>query len=88
MGCVAHMSCTFHALVQYRDSVADIVNVLSVHSPTIRVACFVGQSTGKEKRGLKQKEVGHGHDHARCCSDVLPRIDAPEKVLHDVTLAT
>eukprot|EP00049_Salpingoeca_infusionum_P016728 m.345279 g.345279 ORF g.345279 m.345279 type:complete len:2355 (+) comp16140_c0_seq2:190-7254(+) len=40
----------------YRDSVADIVNVLSAHSPTVRVACFVGQSTGKEKRGLKQKE--------------------------------
>ena len=42
---------------QYRESVHEIADVLSVHSPTIRVMTFVGQaSTGKSSRGLTQKE--------------------------------
>jgi Fanconi anemia group M protein len=42
---------------QYRESVHEIADVLSVHSPTVRVMTFVGQSSaGKSTRGLTQKE--------------------------------
>ena len=42
---------------QYRESVHEIADVLSVHSPTVRVMTFVGQSSaGKSSRGLTQRE--------------------------------
>ena len=41
---------------QYRESVDDIVHQLSKHSPMVRVMSFVGQSTGKNGKGLSQKE--------------------------------
>ncbi|KAJ1927098.1 3'-5' DNA helicase [Tieghemiomyces parasiticus] len=40
---------------QYRESVEEIVALLSQHDPLLRVASFVGQSTGKAGKGLTQK---------------------------------
>ncbi|KAJ3083897.1 hypothetical protein HK102_000838, partial [Quaeritorhiza haematococci] len=42
---------------QYRESVEEIVKMLSEHSPMIRVMSFVGQSSGKKSgKGFTQKE--------------------------------
>lgn len=41
---------------QYRESVMDIVERLATHKPILKVASFVGQSSGKGTAGLKQKE--------------------------------
>ena len=45
---------------QYRESVREIADMLSRHSPVIKVMCFIGHSqTGKNKnsnRGQTQKE--------------------------------
>ena len=42
---------------QYRESVYEIKEVLSVHEPTLKVMEFVGQSSGQgAKKGVSQKE--------------------------------
>eukprot|EP00727_Mastigamoeba_balamuthi_P007697 m51a1_g3548 putative fanconi anemia group m protein (1619) ;mRNA; r:997641-1008800 len=41
---------------QYRDSVTQIVEILASHVPTIRVASFIGQATGKSGIGIKQSD--------------------------------
>ncbi|RKP33636.1 P-loop containing nucleoside triphosphate hydrolase protein, partial [Dimargaris cristalligena] len=41
---------------QFRESVEEIVSLLSHHSPLLRVMSFVGQSTGKTGKGLSQKQ--------------------------------
>ncbi|KAJ1972097.1 3'-5' DNA helicase [Dimargaris xerosporica] len=41
---------------QYRESVDEIVRVLSEHEPLIRVMSFVGQSSGKSGKGLSQRQ--------------------------------
>jgi ERCC4-related helicase len=43
--------------LQIRDSVNNIVSVLSRHKPTIKVEAFIGQSSSSRGRGLKQAEV-------------------------------
>ncbi|KAJ3218535.1 hypothetical protein HDU67_005094 [Dinochytrium kinnereticum] len=43
---------------QYRDSVEEIVDVLSKHEPLVRATCFIGQGSGKKgsMKGQTQKE--------------------------------
>jgi Fanconi anemia group M protein len=41
---------------QYRDSVEEIVELLSKHSPLINAMPFVGHAAGKTSKGLTQKE--------------------------------
>ena len=41
---------------QYRESVMDIVERLKCNDPILRVASFIGQSSGKRSVGLKQKD--------------------------------
>jgi ERCC4-related helicase len=43
---------------QYRDSVEEIVSILSEHNPMVRVMSFIGQSSSKKGsgKGLTQKE--------------------------------
>ncbi|KAJ3275134.1 3'-5' DNA helicase [Terramyces sp. JEL0728] len=40
----------------YRTSVEEICSVLKEHQPLVKPAIFIGQSTGKKGKGLKQKE--------------------------------
>ncbi|KAJ3256875.1 3'-5' DNA helicase [Boothiomyces macroporosus] len=40
----------------FRTSVEEICNVLKEHQPLVKPAVFIGQSTGKKGKGLKQKE--------------------------------
>ncbi|KFQ62303.1 Fanconi anemia group M protein, partial [Pelecanus crispus] len=40
----------------FRDSVQEIAEMLSRHSPVVRVMTFVGHSTGKSTKGFTQKE--------------------------------
>lgn len=42
---------------QYRDSVAEITDILKQHDPMVKAMSFIGQSsTGKATKGFTQKE--------------------------------
>ncbi|CAH1790773.1 unnamed protein product [Owenia fusiformis] len=41
---------------QYRDSVAEIKDMLNRHRPLVKVMSFIGQSSGKSTKGFSQKE--------------------------------